>query len=32
MPARNWENLCVYCHEDEHSRDLLADYLSGRDD
>jgi hypothetical protein len=28
----NWENLCVYCHEDEHSRDLLADYLSGRDD
>ena len=27
----NWENLCVYCHEDEHSRDLLADYLSGRD-
>ena len=28
----NWENLCVYCHEDEHSRDILADYLSGRDD
>ncbi|MBX3025869.1 YajD family HNH nuclease [bacterium] len=28
----NWENLCVYCHEDEHSRGLLADYLSGRDD
>ena len=25
----NWENLCVYCHEDEHSRDLLGDYLSG---
>jgi len=24
----NWENLCVYCHEDEHSRGLLADYLS----
>lgn len=23
----NWENLCVYCHEDEHSRELLADYL-----
>ncbi len=23
----NWENLCVYCHEDEHSRGLLADYL-----
>jgi hypothetical protein len=27
----NWENLCVYCHDDEHSRGLLADYLSGRD-
>ena len=26
----NWENLCVYCHEDEHSRGLLADYLSGK--
>ncbi len=23
----NWENLCIYCHEDEHSRGLLADYL-----
>jgi hypothetical protein len=23
----NWENLCVYCHEDAHSRDLLAHYL-----
>ena len=23
----NWENLCVYCHEDEHSRDLLGKYL-----
>jgi hypothetical protein len=23
----NWENLCVYCHEDEHSRDRLGDYL-----
>jgi len=27
----NWENLCVYCHEDEHSRGLLADYVSGKD-
>ncbi|HVM97859.1 MAG TPA: YajD family HNH nuclease [Candidatus Acidoferrales bacterium] len=27
----NWENLCAYCHEDEHSRGLLADYLSGKD-
>lgn len=25
----NWENLCVYCHDDEHSRSLLADYLRG---
>ncbi len=25
----NWENLCVYCHDDEHGRSLLADYLSG---
>jgi hypothetical protein len=23
----NWENLCVHCHEDEHSRGLLGDYL-----
>ena len=28
----NWENLCAYCHEDEHSRGMLADYLAGRDD
>jgi len=26
----NWENLCSYCHDDEHSRSLLGDYLSGR--
>jgi 5-methylcytosine-specific restriction endonuclease McrA len=26
----NWENLCVYCHDDEHSRELLADYLGGK--
>ena len=25
----NWENLCIYCHDDEHSRGLLADELSG---
>ncbi len=25
----NWENLCTYCHDDEHSRSLLADYLNG---
>jgi hypothetical protein len=27
----NWENLCVYCHDDEHSREILADYLAGGD-
>lgn len=27
----NWENLCVYCHEDEHSRGILADYLKQPD-
>ncbi len=26
----NWENLCIYCHEDEHSRGLLGDYLRGK--
>ena len=26
----NWENLCVYCHDDEHSRGILGDYLSGK--
>jgi 5-methylcytosine-specific restriction endonuclease McrA len=24
----NWENLCVHCHDDEHSREILAEYLS----
>jgi len=24
----NWENLCVYCHENAHSREVLGDYLS----
>jgi 5-methylcytosine-specific restriction endonuclease McrA len=24
----NWELLCVYCHEDEHARELIA---AGRD-
>ena len=23
----NWENLCTYCHEDVHSREVLAEYL-----
>jgi len=25
----NWENLCVYCHDDTHSRSILGDYLEG---
>ena len=30
----NWENLCIYCHDDEHSRELLGDYLrdEGKDE
>lgn len=24
----NWENLCIYCHDDEHGRGLLGDYLT----
>lgn len=24
----NWENLCIYCHDDEHSRGMLGDYLT----
>ena len=27
----NWENLCVYCHEAEHTKGMLGDYLTGRD-
>ncbi len=27
----NWENLCLYCHDDEHSRGLLGDYLSNEE-
>ncbi|MBI3770034.1 MAG: HNH nuclease family protein [Deltaproteobacteria bacterium] len=27
----NWENLCAYCHEAEHTRGILGDYLTGRD-
>ena len=32
MDGSNWENLCAYCHDDEHSRSLLGDYLSGDPD
>ena len=28
----NWENLCADCHEAEHSREILADYVSGHDE
>ena len=28
----NWENLCIYCHEDEHSRGLLGEYFSDLQD
>jgi hypothetical protein len=24
----NWENLCIYCHDDEHSRGMLGDYFN----
>ena len=26
----NWENLCAYCHDDEHSRGLLGDYFDDK--
>ena len=22
----NWENLCIYCHDNEHSRELNSEY------
>ncbi len=25
----NWENLCVYCHDDVHSREVLGEYVDG---
>jgi len=25
----NWENLCVYCHDDIHSREILGEYYDG---
>jgi len=27
----NWENLCVYCHDAEHSRSVLAEYWNEND-
>jgi hypothetical protein len=26
----NWENLCVDCHDAEHTKGLLGDYLTGK--
>ena len=31
LDGSNWENLCDHCHEAEHSRGLLGDYLRGDD-
>lgn len=27
----NWELLCLYCHENEHSRQMVADAYGGAD-
>ncbi len=27
----NWENLCIYCHEDEHTRGLLGEYFGRKE-
>lgn len=29
--GENWENLCVYCHDNIHSRELLGDYFDETD-
>jgi len=29
LDGSNWENLCVYCHEDVHSRGIFGEYLAG---
>ena len=28
----NWELLCIYCHDNEHSRELDAEWLPAADD
>ena len=28
LDGSNWENLCIYCHDDEHSRGILGDYFN----
>ncbi|MEO5359364.1 MAG: YajD family HNH nuclease [Nitrospirota bacterium] len=30
LDGSNWENLCAYCHDDEHTRGLLGDYIAGK--
>lgn len=30
MDGSNWENLCIYCHDNEHSR--YGDYIAGATD
>ncbi len=27
----NWEFLCIYCHDNEHSRGLEAEWQNGKD-
>jgi hypothetical protein len=27
----NWELLCIYCHDNEHSRNLDAEWLPAQD-
>jgi hypothetical protein len=27
--GKNWELLCIYCHDDEHSRDSDAEWYDG---
>ena len=28
----NWELLCIYCHDNEHARDQVADWYAGESD
>ena len=28
----NWELLCIYCHDNEHARDQVADWYAGEGD
>lgn len=28
----NWENLCIYCHEEEHGRELREEDFRGKGD